>query len=53
MKTFIKVSILVLLVTGILFFLLMFSFNFIAKNVINTYGTSITGTKVKIEKVRF
>lgn len=53
MKTFIKVSILVLLATGILLFLLMFSFNFIAKNVINAYGTSITGTKVKIEKVRF
>ena len=42
MKTFIKVSILVLLATGILFFLSMFSFNFIAKNVINALKNRIT-----------
>ena len=53
MKIFFRITIIIFLVTAIALFLITYSLDTIVKKTINTYGSSITGTEVRVKKTKF
>ena len=53
MKIFFRITIIGFLVTIITLFLIIYSLDTIVKKTINTYGSSITGTEVRVKKTIF